>query len=158
MSLRVVLCVMAMLVCPRVAAGSRVAIGCSDKCDKAKCAPVPAACLAGDVLDRCDCCPVCASGEGEACGGLGKLGDPVCGEGLECSVSAGVAYTITVRRRSKSGTCVCKATDPVCGSDGVSYRNICELKTVSRRAQKLQQPPVLFIQRGACGKGIRSGC
>ncbi|KAI4812220.1 hypothetical protein KUCAC02_023625 [Chaenocephalus aceratus] len=55
--------------------------------------------------------------------------------------------------RSKSGTCVCKTTDPVCGSDGVSYRNICELKKVSRRAQKLQQPPVLFIQRGACGKG-----
>ncbi|KAF1375569.1 hypothetical protein PFLUV_G00221550 [Perca fluviatilis] len=103
-------------------------------------------------LDACNCCPVCASGEGEACGGMGKLGDPVCGEGLECSVPGGVAYTITVRRRSKIGTCVCKATDPVCGSDGVSYRNICELKRVSRRAQKLQQPPVLFIQRGACGK------
>ncbi|TNN69615.1 Serine protease HTRA1A [Liparis tanakae] len=117
------------------------------------CPRLPADCQAGQSLDACHCCPVCASGEGEACGGLGKLGDPVCGEGLECSVPAGVAYTITVRRRSKSGTCVCKATDPVCGSDGVSYRNICELKTVSRRAQKLQQPPVLFIQRGACGKG-----
>uniref|UniRef100_A0A3Q3W2I2 HtrA serine peptidase 1 n=1 Tax=Mola mola TaxID=94237 RepID=A0A3Q3W2I2_MOLML len=61
-------------------------------------------------------------------------------------------YSITVRRRSKSGICVCKAAEPVCGSDGVSYRNICELKRVSRRAQKLQQPPVLFIQRGACGQ------
>ncbi|KAI3363346.1 hypothetical protein L3Q82_011971 [Scortum barcoo] len=116
------------------------------------CPRLPADCPAGQSLDACHCCPVCASGEGEACGGSGKLGDPVCGEGLECSVSGGVAYTVTVRRRSKSGTCVCKASDPVCGSDGVSYRNICELKRVSRRAQKLQQPPVLFIQRGACGK------
>ncbi|XP_070771806.1 serine protease HTRA1A-like isoform X3 [Enoplosus armatus] len=101
------------------------------------CPRLPSDCQSGQTLDACHCCTVCASGEGEACGGSGKLGDPVCGEGLECS----------------SGTCACKATEPVCGSDGVSYRNICELKRVSRRAQKLQQPPVLFIQRGACGKG-----
>ncbi|KAL7383089.1 hypothetical protein ABVT39_004703 [Epinephelus coioides] len=131
---------------------SRYVIGCPARCDKSMCPRLPADCPAGQSLDACNCCTVCASGEGEACGGIGKLGDPSCGEGLECSVSAGVAYTITVRRRSKTGTCVCKTSEPVCGSDGVSYRNICELKRVSRRAQKLQQPPVLFIQRGACGK------
>ncbi|KAM4607561.1 serine protease HTRA1A-like [Polymixia lowei] len=132
----------------------RYVIGCPARCDKSMCPRFPSGCLAGQVLDACNCCPVCASGEGEACGGgsSGKLGDPVCGEGLDCSVSGGVGFTATVRRRSKSGICVCKATDPVCGSDGVSYRNICELKRVSNRAQKLQQPPVLFIQRGACGK------
>ncbi|KAK6328661.1 hypothetical protein J4Q44_G00006390 [Coregonus suidteri] len=116
------------------------------------CPRMPAECLAGQILDHCNCCPVCASGEGEACGGNGKLGDPVCAEGLECSVSGGVGYSATVRRRGKSGVCACKTTDPVCGSDGVSYRNICELKRVSNRALKLQQPPVLFIQRGVCGK------
>ncbi|XP_069000547.1 serine protease HTRA1A-like [Embiotoca jacksoni] len=131
---------------------SRYVIGCPARCDKSMCPRLPADCPAGQTLDVCQCCPVCGSGEGEACGGNGKLGDPVCGEGLECSVPGGVAYTVTVRRRSKSGICVCKTTEPVCGSDGVSYRNICELKRVSRRAQKLQQPPVLFIQRGACGK------
>lgn len=131
----------------------RYVIGCPDRCDKSLCPPVPASCLAGDILDQCDCCPVCASGEKEPCGGTGKLGDPECGEGLECVVSDGVGSTATVRRRGKSGVCVCKNPDPVCGSDGVSYRNICELKRVSNRAQKLQQPPVIFIQRGACGKG-----
>ncbi|KAK2824469.1 hypothetical protein Q5P01_021644 [Channa striata] len=130
----------------------RFVIGCPARCDKSMCPRIPATCQTGQVLDACRCCPVCASGEGESCGGSGKLGDPVCGDGLECSVSGGVAQSATVRRRSKSGTCVCKATEPVCGSDGVSYRDICELKRVSRRAQKLQQPPVLFIQRGACGK------
>lgn len=136
---------------------NRYAIGCPSRCDKSMCPRMPTDCSAGQVLDHCNCCQVCASGEDEACGGNGKLGDPVCGEGLECSVSGGVAYSATVRRRGKSGICVCKSTDPVCGSDGVSYRNICELKRVSKRAQKLQQPPVLFIQRGACGKGNLPG-
>lgn len=131
----------------------RYVVGCPSQCDKSTCPRIPADCAAGQTLDACHCCTVCASGEGEACGGSGKLGDPVCGEGLECSVSGGVAYSVTVRRRGKSGICVCKTTEPVCGSDGVSYRSLCELKRVSRRAQKLQQPPVLFIQRGACGKG-----
>ncbi|XP_033466426.2 serine protease HTRA1B [Epinephelus lanceolatus] len=153
MHLRFILCVTALLVCPYLITGSRIAkrfaIGCPEKCDKSQCAPIPADCLAGDVLDRCDCCPVCASGEGEQCGGTG---DQECAEGMECVVTDGVEVSATVRRRGKAGMCVCTSSDPVCGSDGVSYRNICELKRVSNRATKLQQPPVIFIQRGACGK------
>lgn len=134
----------------------RFVVGCPAVCDTSTCPRAPADCAAGQSLDACHCCPVCASGEGEACGGggSGKLGDPVCGEGLQCS--AVVAHSATVRRRGKSGVCVCTSAEPVCGSDGVSYRSLCELKRVSRRAQKLQQPPVLFIQRGACGKGEAS--
>ncbi|XP_033881941.1 serine protease HTRA1B-like isoform X2 [Acipenser ruthenus] len=131
----------------------RYVVGCPDRCDKSQCPPIPTECLAGDTLDQCDCCPVCAVGEGESCGGSGRLGEPVCGEGLECSVSDGVAHSLTVRRRGKAGVCVCESSEAVCGSDGVSYRNICELKRVSQRAEKLKQPPVIFIQRGACGQG-----
>ncbi|XP_064173707.1 serine protease HTRA1B-like [Anguilla rostrata] len=131
----------------------RYVIGCPARCDKSSCPPVSANCLAGEILDQCGCCKVCAAGEGEACGGFGRLGDPVCGDGMECSVSDGVGYSVTVRRRGKSGVCACKSSESVCGSDGVSYRNICELKRVSNRAQKLQKPPVIFIQRGACGQG-----
>ncbi|KAF3704069.1 Serine protease HTRA1B [Channa argus] len=154
MRLRSVLCALVLLVssCSPAEArrAKRFAIGCPDKCDKSQCAPIPADCLAGDVLDRCDCCPVCASGEGEQCGGTG---DRECAEDLECVVTDGVEVSATVRRRSKPGVCACASSEPVCGSDGVSYRNICELKRVSKRATKLQQPPVIFIQRGTCGKG-----
>ncbi|XP_029933077.1 serine protease HTRA1B [Myripristis murdjan] len=157
MRLRCVLCVLAALACPFLLAEARrerrSAIGCPEKCDKSQCAPIPADCLAGDVLDRCDCCPVCASGEGEPCGGAGRVEEPECAEGMECVVTDGVEASATVRRRAKPGVCVCTSSEPVCGSDGVSYRNICELKRVSNRATKLQQPPVIFIQRGACGKG-----
>uniref|UniRef100_A0A8C7UH80 HtrA serine peptidase 1b n=1 Tax=Oncorhynchus mykiss TaxID=8022 RepID=A0A8C7UH80_ONCMY len=142
---------LAPLVCESRA--KRYVIGCPDKCDKFLCPPIPADCMAGDILDQCDCCPVCAHGEGEVCGGTGRLGDPECGEGMDCSISDGIGVSATVRRRGKNGVCVCKGADPVCGSDGVSYRNICELKRLSNRALKLQQPPVIFIQRGTCGKG-----
>lgn len=128
--------------------------GCPSLCDKSMCPGMQKDCPTGQVMDHCNCCLVCASGEGEACGGVGKLGDPVCGEGLKCSLTGGVGYSATVRRRGKIGVCVCKSSEPVCGSDGVSYHNICELKRVSNRAQSLQQPPVLFIQRGACGTAV----
>lgn len=128
----------------------RAAIGCPERCDRSACAPVLQDCLSGDELDRCGCCPVCASGEGAPCG---APGDQECVEGMECVVTDGVEASATVRRRARAGVCTCISTDPVCGSDGVSYRNVCELKRVSSRATELQQPPVIFIQRGACGKG-----
>uniref|UniRef100_A0A7N8XIY2 HtrA serine peptidase 1b n=1 Tax=Mastacembelus armatus TaxID=205130 RepID=A0A7N8XIY2_9TELE len=149
-----VLCVMVLLASSSLVTEARIAkrsaIGCPEKCDKSQCAPIPADCLAGDVLDRCDCCPVCASGEGEQCGGTG---DHECAEGMECVVTDGVEVSTTVKRRGKTGVCACTSSESVCGSDGVSYRNICELKRVSNRATKLQNPPVIFIQRGVCGKG-----
>ncbi|MGH0166121.1 UNVERIFIED_CONTAM: hypothetical protein FKN15_050282 [Acipenser sinensis] len=145
-----------LLFVPLLSAEARISklyvVGCPDRCDKSQCPPIPTECLAGDTLDQCDCCPVCAVGEGESCGGSGRLGEPVCGEGLECSVSDGVAHSLTVRRRGKAGVCACESSEAVCGSDGVSYRNICELKRVSQRAEKLKRPPVIFIQRGACGQ------
>uniref|UniRef100_H2MJC5 HtrA serine peptidase 1b n=1 Tax=Oryzias latipes TaxID=8090 RepID=H2MJC5_ORYLA len=157
MQLRLPVCVTALFASSWLLAEAqivkRAAIGCPERCDRSACAPVLQDCLSGDELDRCGCCPVCASGEGAPCG---APGDQECVEGMECVVTDGVEASATVRRRARAGVCTCISTDPVCGSDGVSYRNVCELKRVSSRATELQQPPVIFIQRGACGKGQQS--
>lgn len=164
-----VLCAGLLLVSPsvlRVEAriSKRYVIGCPASCVRSTCPPpTPADCPAGEVLDQCDCCPVCASARGEVCGGTGRLGDPRCADGMQCVAAAGGAgaeVSATVRRRGKTGVCACPIVDPVCGSNGVSYRDVCELKRVSQRAQKVHQPPIIFIQRGACDKGRRwtDGC
>ncbi|XP_057682138.1 serine protease HTRA1B-like [Corythoichthys intestinalis] len=132
----------------------RSAIGCPETCDKSRCSPPPTAaeCPAGVALDACDCCPACAAGEGEPCGGDERR----CGEGLTCTFSDGVPATGTVRRRASTGVCVCSSPEPVCGSDGVTYGNVCRLRLESFRAVDARRPPVILVQWGACGEGRRN--
>ncbi|XP_072413602.1 serine protease HTRA1B [Chiloscyllium punctatum] len=126
---------------------TRRSLACPQLCDVSSCPEVPSDCWAGLVLDACGCCQLCGAAEGESCGG--RRDEARCGEGLSCSVPVAANQA---KRRIK-GVCICDNREPVCGSDGSTYRNVCELKAVSRRAQALNQPPVIFIQRGACGLG-----
>nr|XP_057922452.1 serine protease HTRA1B isoform X2 [Doryrhamphus excisus] len=142
------LCSLTLLASADALVSKRAAVGCPETCDKSRCPPSPAGCPAGTALDACDCCPACAAGEGEPCDAQRE-----CAEELTCTLSDGVEATTTVRRRAKAGLCACASREPVCGSDGVTYANVCQLRRVSKRAADAHRPPVIFIQRGACGEG-----
>ncbi|KAE8629036.1 hypothetical protein XENTR_v10000335 [Xenopus tropicalis] len=113
---------------------------CPARCDVSRC-PSPI-CPSGYVPDRCNCCLICAAGEGEPCG---REGDPPCGDSLQCKPPPGM--------RGLKGSCQCKHTNPVCANDGQTYDNLCQLKAASRRALQKGHSPVVLVQKGACQSG-----
>ncbi|XP_066576563.1 insulin-like growth factor-binding protein 7 [Amia ocellicauda] len=127
---------LALVVSLSYVAGDR---GCPP-CQPSLCAPLPAeGCQQGTVTDLCGCCSVCAAGQGEPCGGRG--GSPKrCGAGMECVKSG----------KGKRGTCVCKSGYEVCGSDGVTYGNVCEMRAASRRAVDGEQSEIKVLKKGKC--------
>uniref|UniRef100_A0A672IDM2 HtrA serine peptidase 3 n=1 Tax=Salarias fasciatus TaxID=181472 RepID=A0A672IDM2_SALFA len=110
---------------------------CPERCDVSTC-PSPG-CPGGYVPDRCNCCLVCALGEGEPCG---REDDLPCGDQLECKHPAG--------KRLSKGFCRCRLSQEACGSDGRTYGNVCQLKAGSRRAQQQGQPGVTLVHKGPC--------
>ncbi|XP_030002122.1 insulin-like growth factor-binding protein 7 [Sphaeramia orbicularis] len=122
----------------RVSAGP----GCGP-CDPDQCAPIPAeGCPAGSLLDSCGCCSVCAAAEGELCGGR-RAEARRCGPGLECVKS-------DADKKNKMGLCACKSDYEVCGTDGVTYRNGCALKSASVTAEREGREPISVQNKGRC--------
>lgn len=101
----------------------------------------PGGCPLGEAPSQCRCCTVCAAGQGERCGGRDfQYGR--CAQGYECERSGS-------KRRGR-GRCVCKSPEQVCGSDGITYSNGCELKAAARRAEEQGGSPLTRGHKGAC--------
>lgn len=124
--------------------GAEPRTSCPSRCEVSRC-PSPS-CPSGYVPDRCNCCLVCASAEGDPCG---RKEDLPCGDGLECRHPAG--------KRLSKGVCQCKMGHKVCGSDGKTYGNVCQLKAVSRKALQRGLPTVSQAHKGSCEKGSSTG-
>jgi hypothetical protein len=96
-------------------------------CDRNVC-PVPKDCIALTVKDRCGCCDVCAKAEYERCdhpqvppSSVGEFAGK-CGENLECRIRDDLEDG-----DSPQAACYCSTEDSLCGSDGLTYTNICQL-------------------------------
>ncbi|KAF3694304.1 Insulin-like growth factor-binding protein 7 [Channa argus] len=123
----------------RVSAGS----GCGP-CDPAQCAPVPAqGCFAGFLWDSCGCCSFCAAAEGEPCGSGRRAAPRRCGSGLECVKSES-------DKKKTLRVCACKSNYEVCGTDGLTYRSGCALKSASLAAQSQGKEPINVQNKGRC--------
>ncbi|CAL1526015.1 unnamed protein product [Lymnaea stagnalis] len=113
---------------------------CTEKCDK--CEEVNRQeCLAGLEMDReCGCCEICSRYEGQTCdvpNAPFKHGR--CGDGLEC------------RTTSTGSLCQCVWEEIICGSDGVTYNNLCQLIAAAVRENKHDQLEVKSV--GPCEPG-----
>ncbi|XP_061672687.1 kazal-type serine protease inhibitor domain-containing protein 1-like isoform X2 [Syngnathoides biaculeatus] len=116
--------------------------------------PAPLGCRAGAVPDRCGCCSECANLEGQACdpGGDNVLFG-LCGDGLRCqadprSVGRGVENRDREDEEEEEGeeqVCVCEEREALCGSDGVTYANVCHFKEAA-----FSDPTLRARGRGPC--------
>lgn len=92
-------------------------------CDKDACPKMN--CLAGKTLDKCGCCEICYKMEGEGCDNTQEpTGYGDCGNGLMCSKIGDGHY------------CICETEEILCGEDGVTYNNLCEMWATEARTGK----------------------
>lgn len=116
-------------------------------CEVEKCQPPAEECLAGLVKDMCDCCYICGRREGELCDGdflpipYRNRGYGPCGENLECRPRTDLAPG-----DPPEAQCVCLKTETLCGSDGKSYENECQLT----EARYKQRDGLRAMHRGPC--------
>jgi len=125
-----------MVVFAGLAVGQRRPVGLSPDCPK-PCATdqckAPENCEAGVVMDACNCCEVCAKKEFERCDhpDAPVPGELPCGENLECRLRNDLKVD-----DGRQAACYCTVEGALCGSDGVTYDNLCQLSSMAAKTGK----------------------
>ncbi|XP_005097687.1 insulin-like growth factor-binding protein-related protein 1 [Aplysia californica] len=118
----------------------------ADKCEE-QCAQCPVLersdCLAGvDKDPDCQCCDVCSRFEGQKCDMKDeKPKHGSCGDGLECKKARG------------GNICQCMWEEIICGTNGVTYSNLCQLMATAVRESKQDELEVKSV--GPCEPGAK---
>ncbi|NP_001116791.1 Kazal-type serine peptidase inhibitor domain 3 precursor [Danio rerio] len=100
--------------------------------------PPALGCRAGLVMDVCGCCSQCANLEGQTCDpGQRSVYYGLCGEDMECRPDRSDV-------EEPEAQCVCLSQDPLCGSDGQTYMNVCKYKEAA------YLKPGLNVSDGPC--------
>jgi len=100
------------------------------RCEPEKCLTTKG-CTAGTMKDKCMCCDVCAKGEYELCD-LPEAKNPLdisygdCGKNLECRLRSDLR-----KEEGPEAVCYCKYDKTICGSNGKTYENICQLQAAN---------------------------
>ncbi|CAL8332978.1 unnamed protein product [Arctogadus glacialis] len=111
--------------------------------------PLALGCRAGVLLDACGCCKECGNLEGQPCDpGERSVYYGRCGSGLSCRVDHRGPGPGGERDREEEGDepqCVCTEQEPVCGSEGITYLNICQF-----REANFSNPQLKLSEREPC--------
>ncbi|KAG9338169.1 hypothetical protein JZ751_027037, partial [Albula glossodonta] len=121
--------------------------GCGE-CRPEWCPAVGTRCPAGRVRDACGCCWECGNGEGQLCdldpsaGFYGRCGEGLRCRALPCCDPPGLAV------ESPQARCVCARQELLCGSDGKTYDNSCQLRAARYRLG--EEDKLTVEHRGPC--------
>lgn len=122
---------------------------CLAKCQREQCpdARLPQSCLQGQTWDMCGCCWDCGNREAQICDPEPRTWSKFCGQCAD-GVCCKATHRDPTTKADPKPVCVCTNQEILCGTDGKTYENICQLRAVQCRLG--EQKKVMVAHQGVC--------